>query len=238
MMSTVMKKEEMFEHLKGGLIVSCQALPGEPLFKQEGGVMNLMAKAALEAGAVGIRAQGVEDIRQIKETVDLPVIGIIKKSYPDYEQYITVTMDEIDALVDAGSDIIALDATMRPRGDGLTINQFIAKVKEKYPDIRLMADISTLEEGINAQEAGVDCVGSTLSGYTDYSIQKDGPDFELMQELVTNLTIPIIAEGKIHTPEQARKAMDLGVHCVVVGGAITRPLEITNRFIKAIHKEK
>lgn len=229
-----MDKQQLLEKLKGGLIVSCQALPGEPLYKEEGGVMNLMAYAAKMAGAVGIRAQGVQDIIQIKKMVDLPVIGIIKKSYPGYEQYITVTMDEIDALVNAGSDIIALDATMRPRGDGLSINEFIAQIKQKYPNVLLMADISTLEEAINAEKAGCDFVGTTLNGYTAYTCEDKTLNVSLMKKIAENVHIPLIGEGKIHTPQQAKQALEAGAFCVVVGGAITRPLEIAKRFIEEI----
>ena len=121
------------ERLKGKLIISCQALPGEPLYREEGGVMVLMAKAAIEAGAVGIRAQGVTDIAQIKEAFDVPVIGIIKRAYPGYGSYITATMKEVDELVAVGSDIIALDATLRERA-GETLDEFIAQIKAKYPD--------------------------------------------------------------------------------------------------------
>lgn len=229
-----MEKAVLLEKLEKGLIVSCQALPGEPLYREEGGIMVLMAQAAKNAGAVGIRAQGVQDIKQIKAQVDLPIIGIIKKSYPNFEQYITVTMNEIDQLVEAGSDIIALDATMRERGDGITINEFIAQIKEKYPDVLLMADISTLEEAINAEKAGCDFVGTTLNGYTPYTQDVKHFNLELMKEIVESVNIPVIAEGKVHTPLQAKQALEIGAHCVVVGGAITRPQEIAERFIKEI----
>lgn len=229
-----MKKHSIFKQLEKGLVVSCQALPDEPLYCETGGVMILMAQAAARAGAVGIRAQGVTDIKQIKDAIDLPVIGLIKKPYPNYEQYITVTMTEIDALIETGCDIIALDATLRPRGDGKSIAEFIAEIKHKYPDCILMGDISTLEEGLHCEVIGMDCVGTTLSGYTCYSPQQEGPDYQLMIDLVEQLTIPVIAEGKIHSPEAARKAIECGVHCVTVGGAITRPQEITDRFVKAM----
>ncbi len=229
-----MEKAVLLEKLEKGLIVSCQALPGEPLYREEGGIMVLMAQAAKNAGAVGIRAQGVQDIKQIKAQVDLPIIGIIKKSYPNFEQYITVTMNEIDQLVEAGSDIIALDATMRERGDGITINEFIAQIKEKYPNVLLMADISTLEEAINAEKAGCDFVGTTLNGYTPYTQDVKHFNLELMKEIVESVNIPVIAEGKVHTPLQAKQALEIGAHCVVVGGAITRPQEIAERFIKEI----
>lgn len=230
-----MNKKELVESIKGGLIVSCQALPGEDLYTEEGGIMPLMALAAKNAGAVGIRAQSVRDIIQIKKVVDLPVIGIIKISYEGMEQYITPTMKEIDELVATGCEIIALDCTMRPRFDGTTINDFVAEIKAKYPDIVLMADISNLEEGINAEKAGVDFVGTTLSGYTPYTEGcGNGPDLKLVNDLSKNVNIPIIAEGKIHYPAQAKEALEAGATAVVVGGAITRPREIATRFVEAI----
>ena len=229
-----MNKKEIIEKLKGKLIVSCQALPGEPLYIENDTMMPLMAVAAKRAGAAGIRTNGERDVKEIKKTVDLPVIGLIKKEYEGFSQYITVTMKEIDTLVKVGADIIALDCTMRERGDGKTVNGFIKEIKEKYPDIILMADISTFEEGVNAEKAGVDMVGTTLSGYTPYSEKTDGPDFKLVEKLSKKLDIPVIAEGKIHEPQQAKKMLELGAHAVVVGGAITRPLEIAQRFVKAV----
>lgn len=225
---------QILKDTRGSIIVSCQALPSEPLYCEEMSLMPFMAKAAQAAGSKCIRTSSVRDVIAIKEATGLPVIGLIKKTYEGYDSYITPTMQEIDELVAAESDIIALDCTMRKRGDGTTINEFIAAIRDKYPDIRLMADISTPEEGINACNAGVDMVGTTLSGYTPYSPQVDGPDYELVQALVKAVSIPVIAEGKIHTPEQAAKMLTTGAHAIVVGGAITRPLEIANRFYKAI----
>ena len=226
-----MDKKELYEYLHGELIVSCQALPGEPLYREEGGVMCLMAQAAKNAGVKAIRAQGIVDIKQIKEQTNLPVIGIIKKSYPGYATYITATMDEVDKLVEVGSDIIALDCTNRERGDGKTPSEFVKEIKEKYPNIVLMADISNLEEAIEAEKAGVDFVGTTMNGYTPYTTVSKKFDPSLVKEIVENVKIPVIAEGKIHEPKEAKAALEAGAHCMVVGGAITRPQEITSRFL-------
>lgn len=225
---------EILAATKDSIIVSCQALPNEPMYCEEMSIMPFFANAAKQAGSKCIRTSSIRDVVEIKRVTGLPVIGLVKRVVEGYASYITPTMKEVDDLFNADSDIIALDCTMRERGDGSTVNEFIAQIKAKYPDVPLMADISTFEEGINAAKCGVNIVGTTLSGYTDYSPKTDGPDFELVQKLVDALDIPVIAEGKIHTPEDAKKMLSLGAHAVVVGGAITRPLEIAQRFYKGI----
>lgn len=227
-----MTNQQCLEALRGKLIVSCQALEEEPLFSDF--IMARMAYAAMEGGAAGIRANTVKDITAIRQTVTLPVIGLIKREFPDSPVYITPTLAEIDALAETGCEIIALDATCRPRPAGESLDTLLKKARKKYPCQLFMADVSSYEEGIHAAEIGFDLVGTTLSGYTEQTQGRQLPDFELMEGLSRALSCPVIGEGGIWTPEQLRRAMDCGVYACVVGTAITRPREITRRFVRAL----
>lgn len=223
---------EIYEKIKGGLIVSCQALDTEPLYSSY--IMSKMAYAVKLGGAVGIRANYVSDIKAIKETVDLPIIGIIKKDYDDCNVYITPTIDEVSDLVSVGAEIIATDATKQVRPNGKTLEEFFKECKEKFPKQLFMADVSTYEEGIFADKLGFDFIGTTLSGYTEYTKGTELPDFSLLEKLVKDCDAKIIAEGGIWSPEQLKKAYEFGIYSAVVGSAITRPMEITKRYVNAI----
>lgn len=218
--------------IKGGLVVSCQALEHEPLHSSF--IMSKMAKAAVLGGAIGIRANTVADIREIKKEVDVPIIGIIKRDYPNSSVYITPTMVEVDELTNEKVDIIAIDATSSIRPDGKTLCEFISMVKEKYPNQLLMADCSTYKEAVYASKIGFDFIGTTLFGYTEqsknYKIHSN--DFEIIKKLIKDIDLPIIAEGNIDSPKKYKRLLELGVHCVVVGSIITRPQYITERFTK------
>ena len=223
---------EIGARLRGGLVVSCQALPGEPLFGAD--IMARLAIAAERGGAVGIRANSPADIAAIRAVTSLPLIGLSKVEISGYDVYITPTLAEARAVSDAGADIVALDATQRPHPEG-TPAEFVRRVKDATGKA-ILADISTYDEAVAAQDAGADFVSTTMSGYTPYSPQSDEPDLELVRRLTSILTIPLIAEGRIVTPEQARAALDAGAWAVVVGGAITRPQQITQRFVKAVQR--
>lgn len=224
----------MLEQIKGKLVVSCQALENEPLHSPF--IMARMALAAAEGGASGIRANSVADIEAIKQQVALPVIGLLKRDYPDSEVFITPTLREIEELVAAAPEMIALDATQRPRPGGETLAQLIAGIRAHWPALLLMADIASVEEAVIAEQLGFDCVGTTLYGYTAQTKGHRLPesDFALLKAVLAAVAIPVIAEGNVDTPERAARCLALGAHAVVVGGAITRPQQITRRFTDAI----
>jgi N-acylglucosamine-6-phosphate 2-epimerase len=227
-----MEKNEVLQRIKGGLIVSCQALDTEPLYSSY--IMGRMALAARDGGAVAIRANSPCDIAEIKKTVDLPIIGLFKAEYDDSQVYITPTMKEIDALMEVGVDIVAMDATNRLRPNQQTLGAFFKEVKSKYPNQMFMADTSCYEEGAAAKELGFDIIGTTMAGYTEYTKGVKLPNYDLMKRYVDTLDMPIIAEGGIWTPEQLKTALDLGVWTAVVGTAITRPRDITKHFVEYI----
>lgn len=226
--------KEILKKIKGGLIVSCQALSTEPLCDPY--IMAKMAYAAKLGGAVGIRANTVIDITAIKKTVDLPVIGIIKSVYDDSDVYITPTMKEVDELVNAGCEIIATDATNRLRPNGETFEEFFVKVRKKYPNQLFMADTSCFEEGEAAARLGFDLIGTTMAGYTPYTKGRTLPDLELIKRYSTELDKAIIAEGGIWTPDDLKNVYKNGAFSAVCGTAITRPMDITKRFVKELEE--
>lgn len=225
---------EKIESLKGKLIVSCQALPHEPLHSSF--IMGRMALAAKEGGAYGIRANTKEDIAEIQTQVDLPVIGIVKRDYEDSKVYITPTMREINELMEVRPDIIALDATHSLRPGGRTLDEFYREIRNSYPEQLLMADCSTVEEALFADQLGFDFIGTTLVGYTDQSksLKIESNDFEIIRQIVAKVKHRVIAEGNINTPEKARRVIELGAFSVVVGSIITRPQLITKSFAEAL----
>ena len=219
--------------LPQGLIVSCQALPDEPLHSSF--IMSKMALAAYQGGAVGIRANTKEDIQAIQQEVNLPIIGIVKRDYEGSKVFITATSQEVDELIESGCEVIALDATTQTRPKE-SLSELVAYIREHAPNVEIMADISTLEEAKQADELGFDYIGTTLRGYTDYTkghiLYED--NFQFLKDVLEAVDAKVIAEGNVITPEMFETVSNLGVHCTVVGGAITRPKEITQRFVDAL----
>ena len=195
-----------------------------------------MAAAAKEGGAVGIRANTREDIAQIKAETNLPVIGIVKRDYEDSNVYITPTMKEIDELMIVKPEIIAMDATIALRPGGKTLDEFFKEAKAKYPNQLWMADCSTVEEALHADELGFDFIGTTMVGYTPQSknLKIETNDFEIIREILSKAKHPVIAEGNINTPAKVKRVIELGCFSVVVGSIITRPQLITKEFAKVL----
>lgn len=229
-----MGTEDRIKALKGKLIVSCQALPQEPLHSSF--IMGRMARAAKEGGAAGIRANTKEDIKEIQEVTGLPVIGIVKRDYPDSAVYITPTMKEIEELMEVKPEIIAIDATGALRPGNVTLADFFHEIKEKYPEQKLMADCSTIEEAFFADELGFDFIGTTMVGYTPQSngMKIEANDFEILRTILKKVKHPVIAEGNVNSPEKAKRVIELGSYAVVVGNSITRPQLITKGYAEAV----
>lgn len=213
----------------GTLVVSCQAGPGNPFYSPE--AMALMARAAEAGGAGAIRANGALDVAAIRAVTDLPIIGLNKLGDPA-GVFITPTYDSAVGVAQAGADLIALDGTMRPRPDGQRLDQQIARIHEEL-GVPVLADVDSVDAGLAARAAGADLVATTLSGYTN-GTSPTGPDIELVRQLAAKLDCPIVAEGRIRTPEHVRAVCDAGAYAVVVGHAITNPMDITARLVKAI----
>ncbi len=222
----------LIEGLRGGLIVSCQASEEDGLYGPA--AMAGMARAVMLGGALGIRANGAENINAIRQAVTLPIIGIFKQDLPGYGIRITPTLDAARVIVQAGADLVALDATRRGAEEGRLPPADLIRQVHDMLKVPVMADIATLDEGIAAAAAGADLVATTLSGYTAYSPPAKTPDFALIEALARAVDVPIIAEGRMGTPADARRAIDCGAYAVVVGSMITRPRMIVEGFAAAL----
>lgn len=217
-------------NLNRGLIVSCQAVKGEPLYGCN--MMHHFARAAVLGGAKGIRANYVSDINAIKKEVDVPVIGIIKAVYDDSDVYITPTLKEVKELLTTGCEVIALDATKRERPGGEKLEDLVKYIRENAPGVEIMADCSDYEEAKAADEMGFDYIGSTMRGYTPYTKGISVPDYDFLQLMRKTLNAEIIAEGGIWEVGQLEKVLECDPYAVVIGSSITRPMDITKRFAK------
>ncbi|MDQ3694049.1 MAG: N-acetylmannosamine-6-phosphate 2-epimerase [Chloroflexota bacterium] len=226
-MTTAATARDELRRLGGGLVVSCQARPDNPLHGPR--PMALMARAAVLGGARGIRANGGEDIAAIRSVVDVPILGISKVTADDGAVFITPTAASAELVIAAGARLVALDGTARPRPGGEPLAAVIAAIHQA--GALALADVATTDDADHAVRAGADAVGTTLSGYTADSPRQDGPDFAFVTELVKRHMIPVYAEGRIWTAEQARRALEHGAAFVVVGTAITNPMATTARFV-------
>jgi N-acylglucosamine-6-phosphate 2-epimerase len=220
------------DRLRNGLIVSCQAAPGSPLANR--GLMSYMAEAAEAGGAVAIRAEGLRDISEIKKAVSIPIIGLVKLKSENTPVVITPLLEHVYQLMEAGADLIAVDATLRKRVDGTLGNDFVAQAKAV--GAKILADIDDLESAIAAEKSGAIAVLTTLSGYTKGQVP-ELPDLDLIKSCSTHCAVPVIAEGRFNAPELVSQAFDAGAWSVCVGSAITDPWLSTKRFIKSINNK-
>lgn len=218
--------------LRNGLIVSCQASPGSPLGNR--GLMSYMAEAAEAGGAVAIRAEGLRDISEIKKVVSIPIIGLIKSKNPNTPVIITPLLENVYALLEAGSDLIAVDATLRKRLDGALGQEFVAQAKAAGAQV--LADIDDLNSALESEKSGAVAVCTTLAGYTS-DLVPEFPDIDLVKSCSSHCAVPVIAEGRYHSPELVKQAFDAGAWSVCVGSAITDPWLTTKRFIKILNNK-
>ncbi|GAA3909711.1 N-acetylmannosamine-6-phosphate 2-epimerase [Microbacterium invictum] len=220
--------DEALSRLDAGLVVSCQAYPGEPM--RDPRTMAQIARAAVAGGAAAIRVQGLDDIRAVSD-LDVPVIGLWKDG--DSDVFITPTLLHARAVADAGADIVAIDGTRRARPDGLSLAETIAQLRQSH-DVLVMADCGSLDDAVAAEAAGADILGTTLSGYSGERPKTIGPDIELIGQIREHCRRPLMAEGRIHSPADAAAARRAGAFAVCVGTAITHPTTITSWFVEAI----
>ncbi|HEX3318208.1 MAG TPA: putative N-acetylmannosamine-6-phosphate 2-epimerase [Solirubrobacteraceae bacterium] len=220
---------DALDAMRGGLVVSVQAPPGSPL--RDPAHMAAMARAAEAGGACAIRANGARDVAAIRAAVDLPVIGLRKRASPETSVVITPSLEDAREVVAAGADVLAFDATRRPRAGGLGADELIGRLRGALP-LALLADVDDDEAGVAARAAGAHAVATTLSGYTS-GAPPAAPDLALVERLAAALDCPVLAEGRYATPDDVRRAFDAGAHAVVIGTAITDPVALTRRFAVA-----
>jgi N-acylglucosamine-6-phosphate 2-epimerase len=226
---TNMANKRVSDQFCNGLIVSCQAAPGSPLYGTE--PMARMAQAAVAGGAVSVRVRGVADVEAVKKVVNVPVIGLTKRGATGV--YITPYLSDAVDLERAGADVVAVDATLRPRPDSAPMEEFLRKLKHVV-GVPILADVDSVEAGVRAANAGADLIATTLAGYTAGDSPEE-PDFSILEALVARVSVPVIAEGRYRTEAHVRRALSLGAHAVVVGGAITDPIAITRRLVRVIN---
>lgn len=224
---------DVLERVRGGLIVSCQAYPGEPMLDPR--TMTQIAQAAVRGGAVGIRAKGLDDLRGIRAALDAPLIGLVKEG--DSGVYITPTLAACLDVASTGAEVVAVDGTRRPRPDGRSLAATVDALKQRHPQILVMADCGSLNDALEAQAAGVDVIGTTLAGYTGERPKTQGPDWGLLEDLIDRCKLPVVAEGRIHSVHDAAECIRRGAWAVVVGTAITHPTTITSWFADAVAAE-
>lgn len=222
----------IIERIEGGLIVSCQAYPGEPM--RDPDTMTRIAQAVVTGGACAVRAQGIDDLRAMRPVLSVPLIGLWKDGKDGV--FITPSVEHALAVARTGAEVVAIDGTRRARPDGSSFADACAAVHEH--GALVMADCATLADGVAAAAAGADLVGTTLAGYTPDRAKTPGPDLEVLADLVRELDVPVVAEGRIHTPADAAAALAAGAHAVVVGTAITHPTTITSWFAAAVRKDR
>lgn len=219
------------EKWRGGLIVSCQAPANSPLCKPD--IIAALAETAEQNGAVGVRIDSPEHVSAVKKATNVPVLGIYKMVYDSSEVYITPTFEAAFEIARAGADVIAIDATVRPRPNGEKCADIVLRIKKEF-GLPVMADVSTVEEGLKAVDmAGVDFVSTTLSGYTDLTKHITKTDFDLIEKLARSFDVPVICEGRLRSADDVRRAFDCGAFAVVVGGAITGVDLLVRQFVSA-----
>lgn len=223
------------ELIPRGVIVSCQLEPTEPLHTPQH--CALFAQAAEAGGGTAIRAEGVANIQEIRATTRLPLIGCIRDSYSDGWMLVTADLNAVERLVRVGVDIVALDATLRMRPNGADGIRFLADVRKRYPDLLILADVSTFEEGVRAADVGASALSTVLCGRTKETYEQSlvaSPNLDLIYRLATTVRTPVLAEGFIWNTADASAAVEAGAYSVIVGGAITRPRVLTQLFVNAV----